>query len=57
VNEYSQHIIVHGDGIELDLMVRPGTDFDSAFKAWDRDGEEFILVAGWMIDEIEEVAP
>ena len=57
MTEYSQHIIVHGDGITLDLMVRPGTDFDSAFKAWDRDGEEFILVAGWMIDEIEEVAP
>jgi hypothetical protein len=55
-NKYTQHIIVHGDGITLDLMVKPDTDFDDAFKAWDRDAEEYIMVAGWLVDEIEDAA-
>ena len=56
MEKYTQHIIVHGDGITLDLMVRPETDFDDAFKAWDRDAEEYIMVAGWLVDEIEDAA-
>ena len=55
-DQYTRRVTVHGDGITLDLMVKPDTDFDSAFKAWDRDAEEFIRVAGWLVDEIEEVA-
>ena len=54
MEHYTQHIIVHGDGITLDLMVKPETDFDDAFKAWDRDAEEYIMVAGWLVDEIED---
>ena len=56
MEHYTQHIIVHGDGITLDLMVKPDTDFDDAFKAWDRDAEEYIMVAGWLVDEIEDAA-
>ena len=30
------------------LLVKPGTDFDTRFKAWDRDEQEFIRVNGWL---------
>lgn len=32
----------------LYLMVKPGTDFDSAFKAWDTDNQEWLTVNGWL---------
>ena len=39
-----------GEGLELYLLVRPGTDFDTYFQAWDMDAQEFILVSGWMFN-------
>ena len=33
---------------ELYLLVKPGTDFDDAFRAWDTDNQEFIRVNGWL---------
>lgn len=32
----------------LFLLVRPDTDLDSRFKAWDTDEQEFIWVNGWL---------
>jgi hypothetical protein len=37
-----------GQGIGLNLMIRPGTDLDDCFKAWDLDEQEFIRVNGWL---------
>ena len=33
---------------DLYLLVKPGTDTDSRFKAWDTDCQEFIYVNGWL---------
>jgi len=33
---------------ELYLLVRPDTDFESTFKAWDTDNQEWIKVNGWL---------
>jgi len=38
----------NGRGLGLNLLVRPGTDYDDAFKAWDTDGQEFIRINGWL---------
>lgn len=37
-----------GEGLELYLLVKPHTDLDGHFRAWDVDAQEFILVTGWM---------
>jgi hypothetical protein len=37
-----------GEGLELYLLVKPDTDFDGHFRAWDMDAQEFITVTGWM---------
>lgn len=38
---------------DLDLMVQPDTDFDSCFRAWDMDENEWLDVSGWLADNIE----
>jgi hypothetical protein len=38
----------------MNLLVKPDTDFDSRFKAWDCDMQSFIWVNGWMIADIQE---
>lgn len=32
----------------LNLLIRPDTDLDSRFKAWDMDEQEFIRINGWL---------
>ena len=44
----------HDHDHDLYLLVRPGTDFDSTFRAWDCDAQEFIRVDGWRYS-IEEL--
>jgi hypothetical protein len=45
---FTESVIATSSGCELFLLVRPGTDFDDCFKAWDTDGQEFIRVNGWL---------
>jgi len=39
-----------GEGLELYLLVQPGTDLDDTFRAWDMDAQEYITVTGWMFN-------
>jgi hypothetical protein len=45
-------------GLTLFLLVKPDTDFDGTFKAWDMDEQEFIRVNGWLftVEEMEAIA-
>ena len=36
---------------ELYLLIKPDTDLDSRFKAWDTDCQEFIYVNGWLFTQ------
>ena len=45
---FTQEVIADGGEYSLALLVKPGTDFDTRFKAWDRDEQEFIRVNGWL---------
>lgn len=51
---FTQEIFATGDVYEFQLLVKPDTDYDSRFKAWDMDGQEFLLINGWLYS-IEEV--
>ena len=33
---------------EVHILVKPDTDLDSTFKAWDCDDQEWIMVNGWL---------
>ncbi len=45
---YTQEVHAFADHVELYLLVKPGTDTDDTFRAWDMDAQEFIRVNGWM---------
>jgi hypothetical protein len=47
---YTQEVHAFADHVELYLLVRPGTDLDDTFRAWDMDGQEFIRVNGWLFN-------
>jgi hypothetical protein len=45
---YTQEVCAFTSDVELYLLVKPDTDFDGRFKAWDTDEQEFLLVSGWL---------
>ena len=50
---YTREVVATCSDCELYLLVRPDTDFESAFRAWDTDNQEWLRVNGWLysIDE------
>lgn len=45
---YTEEVSAFGGAYDLSLLIRPGTDLDATFKAWDMDNQEFIRVNGWL---------
>ncbi len=45
---FTREVVAESDTMTLCLLVKPDTDFDDAFKAWDMDEQEFIRVNGWL---------
>lgn len=45
---FTREVLASSDQMDLYLLVKPGTDFDGCFKAWDTDAQEFIRVNGWL---------
>ena len=46
---YTREIhLVADTGLELFLLIRPDTELNERFRAWDMDGQEFIRVNGWL---------
>lgn len=52
---YTKQVECYARETYLCLLVVPGTDLDSRFKAWDIDAREFIYVNGWTCDFVEDV--
>jgi hypothetical protein len=41
--------------VDLELLIQPDTDLDSAFLAFDTDESELLRVSGWLFSiELEE---
>lgn len=45
---YTQEVTATCSEHELCLMVKPDTDFEGTFKAFDTDNQEMIRVNGWL---------
>jgi len=45
---YTEEITATSDAVELYLLVKPGTDLDDTFRAYDTDAQEYINVNGWL---------
>jgi len=53
---YNKELMAYADDVDLFILIKPETDLDSRFKAWDSDNQEFIMVNGWLFtfEDIEE---
>jgi hypothetical protein len=54
---YNQEVQIEYRDVLLNLLVKPESDFNNRFKAWCMDGQEFIWVNGWIIEDILYVQP
>ena len=46
---YTREVIAdNGRCLSLNLLIKPDTDLDGTFKAWDTDCQEYIRVNGWL---------
>ena len=45
---FTREVVLIGVEHELYVLVRPNTDFESTFKAWDTDNQEWLRVNGWL---------
>jgi hypothetical protein len=58
---FTKETMAYSDGVDLHLWVRPDTDFDSRFRAYDADECEWLMVNGWLFHfehvEVEGIAP
>ena len=50
LNRHTQPVTMSNAWHELNLLVKPGTDLDQRFQAWDVDGEDWIYVNGWLFN-------
>jgi len=45
---YTRGIVATATDHEMYLLVKPDTDLDDTFRAWDVDAQEYIRVNGWL---------
>lgn len=45
---FTKEVALENEHLTLFLLVRPDTDLDDRFKAWDTDAQEYITVNGWL---------
>lgn len=52
---YTRPVYIEGDVTGFAALVRPDVDFDDEFRCFDTDSQEWLTVAGWLIDNVEEL--
>lgn len=51
---FTEHKLIDIGGSSFAALCHPETDFDGRFKCFDTDNQEWIIVNGWMADNIED---
>lgn len=45
---YTRDLFAYSGSFDLHILVRPDTDLDDRFKAWDCDLQEWVRLNGWL---------
>ena len=45
---FTRYVLADSDQVSLHLLIRPETDLDSTFRAWDTDEQTWIKVNRWL---------
>lgn len=52
---YTRAVQIEIGDNSLVALIRPDTDLDSTFKAFDTDNQEWLNVNGWLISDVEDL--
>ena len=44
---YTKEIVGHGIARDIFLLIKPNTDLDGDFRAYDTDKQDFVMVHGY----------
>ena len=44
---YTKELFLSSMEVDLYVLVKPSTDLDGIFKAWDTDNQQWLTVYGW----------
>lgn len=45
---FTREVWASCDECEGPYLIKPDTDLDDRFKAWDMDAQEFVTINGWL---------
>lgn len=51
---YTRHVILEGEGAAFAALIKPDTDLDGTFRAFDTDNQEWLIISGCLLDSCEE---
>lgn len=53
---YTRHVLIEGGCSGFAALIKPDTDLDDRFRAFDTDNQEWMNVNGWAcdIEDLEE---
>lgn len=51
---YTRKLLLDGDTMTLEVMVKPDADLGDRFAAFDLDNQEMIQINGWLFTAHEE---
>jgi hypothetical protein len=54
---FTRYVLADCDEASLHLLIKPDTDLDSTFRAWDTDAQAWIKVNGWLftVEDLEQI--
>jgi hypothetical protein len=47
---YTREVMGRYVDLKLFMLVKPDTDFNSRFRAWDMDAQRYVMINGWMLN-------
>lgn len=50
---FTKRVILDGQMATVDGLIQPDADIDGAFEVFDLGEKEWLVVSGWLIDDIE----
>jgi hypothetical protein len=51
---FTVHKVIEIGGYEFAALCHPDTDFDARFKCFNTDDQEWLIVNGWLADNITD---
>lgn len=52
---FTRSVLLEGEGASFAALIKPDTDLDGTFEAFDTDNQEWLMISGWLLDNVENL--